>query len=68
VPITTTVRACRDPRDDLFLELAVDGEATLIVTGDQGLLALSFYQGCAIVTPAQLLAMPASTLRERRDG
>jgi putative PIN family toxin of toxin-antitoxin system len=62
VPITATVRACHDPRDDKFLELAVSGGATFIVTGDQDLLTLSPYEGCAIVTPAQILAMPLSTL------
>lgn len=37
VPIVYTVHACRDPRDDKFLELAVNGEADLIVTGDDDL-------------------------------
>src|SRR5882757_10630823 len=27
VPISSTVRVCRDPKDDKFLELAVDGQA-----------------------------------------
>src|SRR3546814_7113820 len=34
VPIVQVIRACRDPRDDKFLALAVNGEADLIVTGD----------------------------------
>jgi putative PIN family toxin of toxin-antitoxin system len=52
VPIVHTVRACRDPRDDKFLELPVNGEADLIVTGDEDLLALHPFRGVPIITPA----------------
>ena len=55
-PILHAVRACRDPRDDKFLELAVNGEADTIVTGDRDLLALDPFRGIAIVTPARYLA------------
>jgi putative PIN family toxin of toxin-antitoxin system len=55
VQVTTTVRACRDPKDDKFLELAVDGKADAIVTGDGDLLGLSPFRGVLIVTAAQLL-------------
>jgi uncharacterized protein len=55
VPITSSIRACRDPRDDKFLEVAVDGFADLIVTGDQDLLALHPFRDIAIVTPANYL-------------
>ena len=68
VPITTTVRVCRDRKDDKFLELAISGAAALIVTGDRDLLALSSYRRCAIVTPAQFLAMPAATLNADPSG
>ena len=56
VPIVHTVRACRDPRDDKFLELAVNGEADVIVTGDADLLALDPFRGLPILTPARFLA------------
>lgn len=59
VPITTAIRACRDPRDDKFLDLAVSGDAGWLVTGDQDLLVLNPYAGIAIVTPAGFLASPA---------
>lgn len=55
VPITHTIRACRDPKDDKFLEVAVNGEANVIVTGDKDLLALNAFRKIAIVTPAQYL-------------
>jgi uncharacterized protein len=56
IPITHVVRACRDPRDDKFLELAVNGAAQLIITGDGDLLALHPFRGIDILTPARYLA------------
>lgn len=53
--ITKSVRACRDPKDDKFLELAVSGNANYIVTGDKDLLVLSPFRGIPILTPAQFL-------------
>ena len=55
VPIVHTIRACRDARDDKFLELAVNGEASLIITGDADLLELDPFQGIPIITPASYL-------------
>ena len=52
VTITERIRACRDPTDDKFLELAVNGQADLIVTGDGDLLALNPFRDIPIVTPA----------------
>ena len=45
VPIVRALRACRDPRDDKFLEVAVNGHADLIVSGDRDLLDLDPYHG-----------------------
>lgn len=55
VPITYIVHACRDPKDDKFLELAVNGDAEVIVSGDQDLLVLSPFQEIAIISPARYL-------------
>ena len=62
VPIGSTVRVCRDPNDDKFLELAVDGEAQILVTGDKDLLALSPFRNIQILTPAAALALPDAAL------
>lgn len=53
--INFPVHACRDPRDDKFLEVAVHGRADVIVTGDADLLAMNPYRGIAILTPAEYL-------------
>jgi putative PIN family toxin of toxin-antitoxin system len=52
VDITEQIAACRDPKDDKFLELAVNGRADLLVSGDQDLLALNPFKGIPILTPA----------------
>jgi len=56
IPVIRRVRACRDPRDDMFLEVALNGDASAIVTGDRDLLALDPFRGIPILTPAQYLA------------
>jgi putative PIN family toxin of toxin-antitoxin system len=56
IPIHRNFHVCRDPKDDKFLDLAVNGEADLIVTGDKDLLALDPFHATAILTPAAFLA------------
>lgn len=55
VPIVEVVRACRDPRDNAVLEVAVNGRAEAIVTGDKDLLALDPFRAIPILTPARYL-------------
>jgi uncharacterized protein len=55
VPVVQIVTACRDPRDDKFLEAAVNGRAGVIVTGDKDLLVLHPFAGIAVLTPAGYL-------------
>jgi len=55
VPMVYQVRVCRDPRDDRMLEVAVNGTAGLIITGDRDLLVLNPFQGIAIISPAEYL-------------
>jgi uncharacterized protein len=49
---------CRDPADEKFLILALEGRADRIVTGDKDLLILNNTQGLSIVTPQEFLASP----------
>lgn len=57
VETKTRIRACRDLKEDKFLELAVDGRADAIVTGDSDLVALHPFRGIAILTPADYLKL-----------
>jgi len=51
------ISACRDPKDDKFLEVAVAGKADVIVSGDEDLLALHPFAGIPILPPADFLRM-----------
>lgn len=50
------VKVCRDPHDDMFLEVALDGGASYVVSKDSDLLTLSPFEGIPIITPAEFLA------------
>ena len=52
VTITEAVTEFRDPKDNKFLELAVNGNADAIVSGDLDLLTLRSCRGIPIVTAA----------------
>jgi putative PIN family toxin of toxin-antitoxin system len=55
VNITQRTQACRDPKDNQFLDVALCGEADATITGDADLLVLHPHHGVAILTPAQFL-------------
>ncbi len=57
IEVVEVVVECRDPHDDKFLELAVNGKAECIVSGDGDLLSLHPFRGIAIVTPRDFLEM-----------
>lgn len=65
VEVTEAIAACRDVKDDKFLELAVSGRASHIVTGDGDLLALHPFRGIDVVTPQNYLLKPE---REAEPG
>ena len=51
VEVDVRIGVCRDPKDDKFLEVAVSGHATHIITGDSDLLALNPFRGIEILPP-----------------
>src|SRR5438552_11553276 len=56
IDVLQSIRASRDPRDDMFLEAAVNGRADVIVTGDKDLLDLNPFRRIAILTPNSYLS------------
>lgn len=52
---TESIKACRDPKDDKFLELAVAAKATCIITGDDDLLVLNPFRNISILNPSDFL-------------
>lgn len=53
--ITHRFRDCKDPKDNKFVDLAVSGSATVIITGDRDLLALNPFHKIRILKPADYL-------------
>lgn len=56
VEIVQKIQICRDRKDDKFLELAVNGNANYIITGDQDLLVLHPFQDIAIISVSDYLS------------
>jgi putative PIN family toxin of toxin-antitoxin system len=65
VEVTGRVTACRDPKDNKFIELAASGRATHLISGDADLLSLSPFQGIPILTPQAFLAVFSATPSNR---
>ncbi len=55
VEITEAITGCRDQKDDKFLEVAVNGQATIIISGDNDLLSLTSFRKIPVLTPRQFL-------------
>ena len=55
VEITEKIKECRDPKDDKFLELAVNGKADFIISGDSDLQVLNPFRNISIVSPREFL-------------
>ena len=64
INVTETIAECRDPKDDKFLELAINGKADYIVTGDKDLLVLNPFRNVEIVKPSELLERLVDSSRE----
>lgn len=46
----SNLKVCRDPKDDKFINCAIDAKAIYIVSGDNDLLTLKNFAGVEIVT------------------
>jgi uncharacterized protein len=55
VNVTHHITLCRDPKDNMYLELALSGKAACIVTGDKDLLVLDPFRNIRIITPKEFL-------------
>lgn len=62
VVTTTHIDACRDPKDNKFLEVAVDGGADVIVSGDEDLLVLHPFSRVPILQPVEFLGLVEENL------
>ena len=55
IEVTQTITIYRDIKDNKFLELAMEGKADYIITGDQDLLILNPFNNIEIITPRDFL-------------
>ncbi len=55
IPVENEVTACRDPKDDKFLSLALAAGADCIISGDIDLLTLHPFRGIPVLSPADFL-------------
>ena len=55
IEITEEILACRDPKDNKFLELAVCGQADCLISGDKDLLELNPFRGITVLNPDEFL-------------
>jgi uncharacterized protein len=55
VPVIQIIRECRGPRDDKFLEVALNGRADVIITRDADLLAMHPWRRIEVVSPVDYL-------------
>lgn len=55
IEVSVPVIACRDPKDDKFLALALAIKANCVITGDKDLLVLHPFQEISILTPSDFL-------------
>ena len=55
------ILACRDPKDDMYLDLAVSVSAKAIVTGDKDLLSLHLFRNIPVLNAAEFLSKFSTT-------
>ncbi|WP_242048985.1 putative toxin-antitoxin system toxin component, PIN family [Planktothrix sp. FACHB-1365] len=53
--VTEKIQECRDPKDNKYLELAVNGQADYIITGDADLLVLNPFREKPVITVSDFL-------------
>jgi uncharacterized protein len=52
---TSVITDCRDPKDNKFLALALDGNVATIISGDADMKALNPWRGIGIVSPEEFV-------------
>lgn len=55
VEINKLIIACRDPKDNMFLSLAISAGADAIITGDKDLLILHPFRNIPVLSPSDFL-------------
>jgi len=56
-PVRIKVPSCNDPDDIMFLELAIAGGASFLISGDKHLRKVYTYPGGEVVSPSSFIAL-----------
>lgn len=59
IQVTQVITECCDEKDNKFLELAISGDASHIISGDNDLLVLNPFRSVAIISPSTFLKTAA---------
>jgi putative PIN family toxin of toxin-antitoxin system len=55
IQVSVSINLCRDPKDNKFLELAIEAGAACTITGDKDLLVLHPFENIPILSAADFL-------------
>ena len=55
IAVSEVIKDCRDAKDNKFLELAINGNASHLISGDKDLLVLNPFREVLIMPPATFL-------------
>ena len=58
VNVVSIINVCRDVKDNFLLSLAIDGDVDYLITGDNDLLTLKYFQKTSIITINNFLLNP----------
>lgn len=56
IEVTSSIKLCRDPKDNFLLSLANDGQATHLLTGDKDLIEIKEFSKTKIITITDYLS------------
>jgi putative PIN family toxin of toxin-antitoxin system len=55
IEVSESISICRDPKDNMILELALSGKADCIITNDDDLIVLNPFENIPIMIPKEFL-------------
>jgi predicted nucleic acid-binding protein len=55
IDVVSLIAECNDPKDDKFLNLAIDGRADVIISRDPDLLVLHPFRNILVLNPSDFI-------------
>ena len=67
IPTKSTQNQCRDPKDNFLLDIAVDGKADFLITGDNDLLELKEIKKTKIIKISDFFKWQSKNLKKSKQ-